>query len=106
VGNDIAANRISFNPQKLQAMSATGEIGRGSWRKVGQAGRKTWRPCHGPVVDPPWIGRRHDHWRGGMAGARLRLARALDRSGSAAVFRPDGEDEQDQAAWPERAGPD
>jgi hypothetical protein len=34
----------------------------------------------------------------GMAGAPLRLARALDGSDSAAVFRPGGEDEQDQAA--------
>jgi len=34
----------------------------------------------------------------GMAGAPLRLARALDGSGSAAVFRLGGEDEQDQAA--------
>jgi hypothetical protein len=44
VGNDIATNRISFNPQKLQAMSATVKIGR-----------------DGPVVTPSWIDRRLEH---------------------------------------------
>jgi hypothetical protein len=36
VGNDIAGNRISCKPQKLQGMSARVKIGRGSWRQVGQ----------------------------------------------------------------------
>ena len=52
------------------------------------------RSRRGPVVDRPEarvLAR-------GMAGAPLRLARALDGSGSAAVFRLGGEDEQDQAA--------
>jgi hypothetical protein len=38
VGNDIVANRISSKPQELQANLATVKIGRGSWRKVVQAG--------------------------------------------------------------------
>jgi len=37
MGDDIAGKRISCKPQKLQAMFATVKIGRGSWRKVGQA---------------------------------------------------------------------
>jgi hypothetical protein len=32
MGADIAVNRISCKPQKLQAMLATVKIGRGSWR--------------------------------------------------------------------------
>jgi hypothetical protein len=51
-GNDIAANRISFKPQKLKLIFATVKIGRGDWRTVGQARRKTWLPCHSPDVDP------------------------------------------------------
>jgi hypothetical protein len=58
MGTDIAVNRISCKPQKLQAMLATVEIGRG--------------------------GRRHGDWQGmGMTTPRA----ALDGSGSAAVFR-------------------
>jgi len=65
MGTDIAVNRISCKPQKLQAMSATVKIGRGSWRQVGQAGWKKWLPSHGPIVEPSWIGRRHGDWQGG-----------------------------------------
>jgi len=57
MGNDIAANGISCKPQKLQAMFAVVELVRGSLRK-------TWLPCHGPVAEPSWIGRGHEHWRG------------------------------------------
>jgi hypothetical protein len=97
MGTDIAVNRISCKPQKLQAMSATVKIGRGSWRQVGQAGRKKWLPSHGPIVEPSWIGRRHGDWQGDNRRT-WRLARAPDGSGSAAVCGLRGEDEQDQAA--------
>jgi len=42
IASDIAGMRISCKPQKLQAKLAAVQIGRGSWRKVWQAGRKTW----------------------------------------------------------------
>ena len=54
-GNDIAADRISCKPQKLQAMSAIVKIGRGSRRQVGQPGRKAWVPCHGRIAEPSSI---------------------------------------------------
>lgn len=42
--NDIAANRISCTPQKLQGMSAIVKIGRDGWRRSGKrAGRNG---CH------------------------------------------------------------
>lgn len=43
-GNDIAGNRISCTPQKLQGMSARVKIGRDGWRRSGKrAGRIA---CH------------------------------------------------------------
>ena len=51
VDNDIARNRIARKPQKLQAILATVKTGRGSWRKVVQAGRKNWLPCRGQIVE-------------------------------------------------------
>jgi hypothetical protein len=69
MGKDIAADRISCKPQKLQAMLARVKIGRGGWHQVGQAGRKTWLPCRAPIVEPSWIGRRHGYQQGGMIGA-------------------------------------
>ena len=48
---------------------------------------------------------RHRRWRKvGQAGQKERLPLALHGNGSAAVFRLRGEEEQDQVAWPERAG--
>jgi hypothetical protein len=47
MSNDIAANRISCKPQKLQAMLTTVKIGRGSWRQVGQAAGRNG--CHATV---------------------------------------------------------
>jgi hypothetical protein len=44
MSNDIATNRISCKPQKLQAMLTTAKIRRGSWSQVGQAGGKKWLP--------------------------------------------------------------
>jgi hypothetical protein len=61
MSNDIAANRISCKPQKLQAMLATVKIGRGNWRQVGQAGRKEMAAMpwsnRGTGVDRPATGR-------------------------------------------------
>jgi hypothetical protein len=93
LGNDIAANGISCKLQKVQAMSPLVEIGRCSRTKARQVSRKTWLPCHGragTVVARPEVWALQG-WGGG---------------GSAAVFRPGAEDEQDQAAWSKRAGRD
>jgi hypothetical protein len=64
MGNDIAADRISCKPQKLQAMSATVKVRHDRWRKVRHAGRTAWLPRHGPIVERPSIGRRHGYWQG------------------------------------------
>ena len=56
-GNDIAAVRTSYKPQKLQAKSATVEVACGSWWTVGQAGRKN-------VADMPGLRRGRAPWNG------------------------------------------
>lgn len=94
MGNDIAANRISCKPQKLQGMSAIVKIGRDRWAS-GQASRMeemaaTPRSSHGTVVDR----------------ARRAPGESAGRGGSAPVGRLRGEDEQDQAVWLEPACPD
>jgi hypothetical protein len=54
--NNIAGKKIPCKPQKVQGFFATVEIRRGIWRKVGQAGRKKWLPCHGQIVEQSRIG--------------------------------------------------
>jgi len=65
MANDIAANRNSCKPQKLQAKSATVKIRHDSWRKVGRAAGKSrgwwahacaWRACAMAAVQPGYSG--------------------------------------------------
>jgi hypothetical protein len=56
-GNDIACKRISCKPQKLQAISATVKIAAALGdRSCNQP--EEWLPCHGPIVEQSWIGRK------------------------------------------------
>ena len=72
IGSDIAINRISCTAQKLQAMLAIVQIGRGGWRLA--EGRAS--------------GPEKCHWqRLGWRGRACAPARAFDGSDSAAVFK-------------------
>ena len=53
MSNDIAANRISCKPQKLQEMLATAKIGRGSWTAGSAGGPRLAERGPGPA----WLAR-------------------------------------------------
>ena len=96
----IAAPFISYEAQKLQAIVDKVKIGCGSWRTVGQARLESMSAM--PRLIRRAFEDRPEQWAlaiGGTAGG----VRAWGRRCSVAVFRLDGEDEQDQAARPERA---
>ena len=104
--NNNAGTEIPCKPQKLQEILATVKI-RGIWRKVGQAGRKTWLPCHRAIVEQSWIGRKNGRWQGGAAGPHAWQQRGTATvqpgcSGCVVVtrrIRLSGWNERDQAEW-------
>lgn len=97
--NVIAKHRISSKPQKLQVKSATEKIRRGSQRKVGPADRKTWLPCHGPIVEQSWSSRGAAREMGIGKGGRWRRAPAPGASARWQRFSRGV-----QAEWRGRAG--